>query len=123
MSNVRESDVKSFPAGMEWAWRDESEELDNPPLFEIITWRGYSKNTGEFSAVLTKWSLATENKLLHLEHVSMRHPYGPWNEFPNPAVLVPDSHKRKAREIAREYFDMGKFKSRTRLYPQKKISS
>lgn len=119
MSNIDEPNVESTPNGSAWDWRHESEVEDNPPLFETITWNGYSANTGEYSAVLAKWSLDTENKLLRLERISVKFPYQPWDDTPaDPKRYLTDTHRRMARKVAREYFDMEKFRNRTVLHPK-----
>lgn len=107
-------------SGTEIAWHDEPLFVlgREEEQFEIKSWYGYSSGTGEYRAVLTKWSINTKEKAIHLEHISLREIYSGWrDDFTNPAVLVPDAHKRKARVVGRERFDMGKFK-RLRLYPQ-----
>jgi hypothetical protein len=115
---MNEPNVNSTPSGSAWAWNDESEMNDNPPTFETVVWNGYSPSTGEYSAVSAKWTLDVHNKLLHLEHVTIKYPYQPWNEtLANPRIHISDKHKRIAQAVARDYFGMKKFKSRTRMYP------
>lgn len=83
--------------------------------FEILTWHGYSAEVGEYRAILSRWSLNTAEKAIHLEALSIKSPYSSWRDVGS--TVLPDSHKCKAREIGRERFNMGKFK-RLRLYPQ-----
>jgi len=104
------------PQGHDWEWFEGETEHRQ---FTTIIWSGYSPGTGEYDAVKAVWSLDEDNQLLFLESVSVKHPYQSWNDFlTNPANLLSSRHKGIAREVAREYFGMQKFKSRTRFSPQ-----
>lgn len=113
MSNLQHPNPRDATSGTEFVWRDEDDQ------FDILTWYGYSAETGEYRGIVSTWSLDTSAQTIHLEHVSVRQPYSGWDDsLTNPAKLLPGSHKRKAREIGRERFGKGKFK-RLRLYPQR----
>ncbi len=116
---LHEPQVGSQASGSAWDWADESEMEGRPPLFETIIWNGYSSGDGEFAAVTAKWSLDIVNKLLHLEHVSYRSPYQPWSDFlTQQSDMLSVRHLQLARGVAAEYFEMKRFRLRTRLYPQ-----
>lgn len=105
MSNIVGPHAKSSANGSEVAWRNEGNG------FEIMTWTGYSPATGSFRGTLTRWAMDDEAKEIHLLRVSLRLPYEGWlSDFTNPGALVPDSHKRRAREIGRERFDKTQFR-------------
>lgn len=92
-------------AGSELAWRDENS------AFEIMSWTGYNPEIGEFHGTLTHWTIDDETEQIHLLRVSLRFPYSGWrDDFTNPGALVPDSHKRRAREIGRERFGKTQFR-------------
>jgi len=112
---IGEPNAHSAPQGSAWAW-----DPTDANIFHTLVWKEYSSGTGEYSGVSATWFLDVDEKLLYLQHVSVKYPYQPTTDFlTNPAALLTDRHKRIAREVARERFGMEKFRLRTRLYPFK----
>lgn len=82
----------------------------------VLTWTRYSPNTGYFNAIKTEWYFDKENKAVYLQWVSV-HSVNAWDDgFTSPAALVPDSHKRIIRDLARERYGNQRFR-RLKLFP------
>lgn len=102
MSNIQ--GPKGF-AGTEIAWRDEKD------AFEIMSWTGYNPELDTFTGTITHWTIDSETEEIHLLRVGLRFPYRGWRyDYSNSSALVPDSHKRKAREVGRERFGKTQFR-------------
>lgn len=76
----------------------------HPTQIEIITWIGYSPNTGEFHATKARFAIDKENKTITLVYMSIQRKYSSWNDtLTNPQAWLSDRMKRTIRDfISRE---------------------
>lgn len=84
----------------------------------ILTWSNYSSRQGTYDGTKTTWYFDKENKEVYLQWVSVHHLWDWEDGFTSPAALVPDSHKRIIRDLARERYGNQRFR-RLNLYPYK----
>lgn len=76
----------------------------------VLTWTKWSPNTGIFNAIKTEWFFDDKNEAVYLQWVST-HNISQWYDgFTNPAAIVPDTHKRIIRDLARERYGNQRFR-------------
>jgi hypothetical protein len=94
------------PNGTAIYW-DQSGDIDidwnqsgDSEIVEVLIWRNYSPNEGEYDATLARFKANADDKTVSLVHVSIKHKYQPWTEFiHNPSRFVTDNMKRAVRRF------------------------
>lgn len=76
----------------------------------VLSWTKYSANSGLFNAIKTEWFFDDENEAVYLQWVSV-HSVSSWDDgFTDPVAIVPDSHKRIIRDLARDKYGNQRFR-------------
>ena len=73
---------------------------DDPDLFKILTYWGYSTKTEEYYAIERTWKFVKEEERiqLHLESVALKYPNVSWFTLTEtPKIHISDMHLRLAR--------------------------
>lgn len=74
---------------------------ENPDMFKVLTYWGYSSKSGEYSAIESTWRFVEhEDRIrLHLESISLKYPHIAWFKvIVEPDRMISDAHLRMARE-------------------------